>query len=242
MTEGNVAGGPPTEGTNAELGRLRQLAREMGESSLAMVHAGWQAFRAGDLELAQKVLDLDTQLDRYDQEIEHQVIRYLVTQRPSAGDLRAAAALLKVTTHLDRIGRLGFDIAMITTPVDGHDPPALVDLLSTMDEKVESMVNQALEALVRGDAASAKQLFVRDDDVDRMHRSATRLCIRELVHHPMSAGRLSGELLVARHFERIADNACKIAERTIYAATGERRAEYLPRHPSRPYALEPEPK
>ena len=221
-----------------ELARLKAHAVEMGEWALTMVHDGWEAFRTGDLDAAQKVLDRDTELDRFDQEIEHEVISFLVLQKPSAGHLRTAAALLKTTTHLDRIGRLGFDMARITTNLDGHDVPQLNELLVAMDRTVEAMVHQSLDALVKGDAETARQLFARDDEVDRMHRQATRLCIRELVNDPMSAQQLSGDLLVARHFERIADNACKIAERTIYAVTGQRRAEYLPRHPYQPYALE----
>ncbi len=238
MTEEAEKAVGPRPGPEGELARLKAQAREMGNWALGMVHDGWEAFRTGDLGAAQKVLDRDTELDRFDQEIEHKVIGFLVLQKPSAGDLRTAAALLKVTTHLDRIGRLGFDIARITTTDESQDVPQLVELLTAMDRTVESMVAQALDALERGDAESAKQLFHRDDEVDRMHRQATRLCVRELVHDPLSAQHLSGELLVARHFERIADNACKIAERTIYAVTGRRRAEYLPRHPYQPYALE----
>ena len=221
-----------------ELARIKARAAEMGEWALTMVHDGWEAFRTGNLDAAQKVLDRDEALDKFDQEIEHEVISFLVLQKPSAGHLRTAAALLKSTTHLDRIGRLGFDMARITTSDDGHDVPQLAELLVAMDRTAESMVRQSLEALVKADAEMARQLFTRDDEVDRMHRQATRLCIRELVNDPMAAQHLSGTLLVARHFERIADNACKIAERTIYAVTGQRRAEYLPRHPYQPYALE----
>jgi phosphate transport system protein len=221
-----------------ELARLKAHAVKMGEWALLMVHEGWEAFRTGDLEAAQKVLDRDTELDKFDQEIEHEVIGFLVLQKPSAGDLRTAAALLKTTTHLDRIGRLGFDMARITTTDGGHDVAELADLLVAMDRTVEGMVRTALDAMLRGDAMLAKELFTRDDEVDRMHRLATRLVVRELVHDPLLAQRLSGDLLVARHFERIADNACKVAERTIYGATGQRRAEYLPRHPYQPYALE----
>jgi phosphate uptake regulator len=40
--------------------------------------------------------------------------------------------------------------------------------------------------------------------------------------------RLGRYLLAGRHLERVGDNACKIAERAIYAITGERRPEYFP--------------
>ena len=238
MTDERTADPGMRAGLDAELGRLRARAVEMGNWALAMVHDAWEAFRTGNLEAAQKVLDRDTELDRYDQEIEHEVIGLLVLQKPSAGDLRIAAALLRTITHLDRIGRLGFDMARITTPSEGHNAPELGDLLGKMDRTAESIVRQALDALQKGDAAAAKQLFVQDDEVDRMHRQAVQLCIRELARDPRSAQHLSGEFLVARHFERIADNGCKIAERTIYAVTGQRRAEYLTRHPYHPYVLE----
>lgn len=238
MTEDPATNVERARALDTEIGRLRSHAVDMGNWALGMVHDGWEAFRSGNLESAQRVLDRDTELDKFDQEIEHEVIGFLVLRQPAAGDLRTAAALLKVTTHLDRIGRLGFDMARMTTPSPAPDLTALDDLLQAMDRTVESMVRQALDALQRGDVASAKELFARDDEVDRSHRQATRLCVDQRVLEARSALRLSGQLLVARHFERIADNACKIAERTIYAVSGERRAEYLPRHPYQPYALE----
>ena len=222
-----------------DLVRLRERAADMGRWSLGMVHDGWRAFRAGDLSRAQQVLDRDTELDRYDQEVEHEVIGFLVTRQPAGGDLRGAAALLKATTHLDRMGRLGFDIARITIPPVNPDvPESLLQMLDTMDERAEEIGAAAVEALQRGDADRARALLPQDDEVDRLHREATRLIVGELRRDPRLAQRLSGALLVARHFERISDNACKVCERTIYAATGQRRAEYLPPHPYHPYALE----
>jgi len=206
-----------------------------------MVHDGWRAYKAGDLQAAQVVLDRDTQLDKLDEDMEHASIAFLVLRQPAAIDLRTAAALLKITTHLDRVGRLGFDMARITItpprkPVD--ELTAIHNLLQQMDEFVEGMVRQALDALSTDQVELARELFRRDDSVDRMHREANRMILANLQKSPELAQWLANDLLVARHFERIADNACKVGEKTIYALTGQRRSEYLPRHPFRPYALE----
>lgn len=107
-----------------------------------------------------------------------------------------------------------------------------------MDDVVESMVRQAIDALDHDNVDLARELFRRDDAVDEMHRQANRLILASLEKRPTLARRLAGDLLVARHFERIADNSCKVGEKTIYALTGQRRSEYLPRHPIRPYVLE----
>ncbi len=225
-------------GYDLEIQHLKERAVKMGEWALGMVHDGWRAFDAGDMTAAQVVLDRDTTLDRFDEDMEHAAIAFLVLRQPTARDLRAAAGLLKITTHLDRVGRLGFDMARITTPGPGHDPDDLRDVLQRMDAAVEAMVRESLDALGNDRVDLARELFTKDDEVDQLHRAANRIIVRELRSKPDDVARLANDLLVARHFERIADNACKVAEKTIYASTGQRRSEYLPRHPFKPYVLE----
>jgi len=225
-------------GYDLEVRHLKDRAVRMGALALAMVHDGWRAYDEGDLGAAQKVLDRAGPLDRFDEDMEHATIAFLVLRQPAAVDLRTAAGLLKITTHLDRVGRLGFDMARITSSTPSKELAELRGLLQQMDDTVESMVQQSLEALDHDNVELARQLFRRDDAVDRMHRQANRLIIANLEKDPALARRLAGDLLVARHFERIADNACKIGEKTIYALTGQRRSEYLPRHVTRPYVQE----
>jgi phosphate transport system protein len=238
MNEDPLADTGVPRGYDLQVRHLKDRAVKMGNWALGMVHDGWRAFDRGDLTAAQAVLDRDTQLDQFDEDMEHAAIAFLVLRQPTAVDLRTAASLLKITTHLDRIGRLGFDMARITSSGPGKEPTNLKNLLERMDEIVESMVHQAIDALDHDQADLARELFLRDDTVDRMHREANQLIIEGLGKDSSSARRLASDLLVARHFERIADNACKIGEKTIYALTGQRRSEYLPRHPFHPYVLE----
>jgi phosphate transport system protein len=230
MTEDPLSPSDAPRGYDLEVRHLTDRAARMGEWALQMVHDGWRAFDQGDRTLAQNVLDRNGRLDRLDDEMEHAVIAFLVLRQPAAVDLRTAAGLLKMTTHMDRIGRLGYDMGRLTTPViDPRESPELRALLQKMDDVVESMVHQALEGLEKGRVDLARDLFHRDDEVDRMNRQAQRMVIAEIGTNPAAAARLASLILVTRHFERIADNACKIAEKTIYAITGQRRTEYLPR-------------
>jgi phosphate transport system protein len=234
MTEDPLTPSEAPRGYDLEVRHLTDRATRMGEWALQMVHDGWRAFDQGDRQLAQNVLDRNGRLDRLDDEMEHAVIAFLVLRQPAAVDLRTAAGLLKMTTHMDRIGRLGYDMGRLTTPVTGpRESPELRTLLQRMDDVVESMVHQALEGLEKGRVDLARDLFHRDDEVDRMNRQAQRTVIAEIGTNPAAAARLASLILVTRHFERIADNACKIAEKTIYAITGQRRTEYLPRQTPR---------
>ena len=228
-------------GYDLEIQHLKDRAAKMGDWALRMVHDGWRAFDAGDLIGAQDVLDRDTELDQLDEDMEHAAIAFIVLRQPTAIDLRTATSLLKITTHLDRMGRLGFDMARITTAGPGPEPSDLRNILQRMDDTVESMVQQSLDALSHDRVDLARELFRRDDEVDQLHREANLRIVREMGANPGRAPRLANDLLVARHFERIADNACKVGEKTVYAVTGQRRSEYLPRHPFRPYVLETPP-
>jgi len=225
-------------GYDLEVRHLKDRAVRMGGWAFDMVHDGWRAYDTGDLSAAQSVLDRGAYLDQLDEDMEHATIAFLVLRQPTAVDLRTAAGLLKSTTHLDRIGRLGFDMARITSSGPSKELSEIGGLLQQMDEIVESMIRQSIDTLDHDNVELARQLFLRDDAVDRMHRQANQLIIANLEKDPALARRLAGDLLVARHFERIADNACKIGEKTIYALTGQRRSEYLPRHKTRPYVLE----
>jgi phosphate transport system protein len=238
MSEDPLADSAGPRGYDLEIRQLKDRAVRMGEWAFGMFHDGWRAYGAGDLNAAQQVLDRDTQLDRLDDDMEHATVAFLVLRQPTAIDLRTAAALLKITTHLHRVGRLGFDMARITLPGPNRDPVNLQALLQRMDDAVERMVRQSLDALNRDKADLARQLFHLDDEVDRMHREANRLIVQSLGRKSEANARLANDLLIARHFERIADNAVKIGEKTIYALTGQRRSEYLPRHPFKPYVLE----
>jgi phosphate transport system protein len=227
---------PSTEprGYDLQVRHLTDRAVRMGNWALQMVHDGWRAFDQGDRRLAQSNLDRNAMLDQMDDEMEHAAIAFLVLRQPTAIDLRTAVGLLKITTHLDRVGRLGYDMSRITTPLVGpRESPELRVLLQRMDDTVESMVRQALEGLDHSRVDLARDLFRRDDEVDRMHREAQRIVVVELGRKSPPTARLANIILVARHFERIADNACKVAEKTIYAITGQRRTEYLPRRSPR---------
>jgi phosphate transport system protein len=238
MSAGPLADKGKPRGYDLQIRDLKNRAVQLGEWAFGMVHDGWRAYDVGDFTAAQAVLDRAALLDQFDEDMEHATTAFLVLRQPAAIDLRTAVALLKITTHLDRIGRLGFDMARTTSSPPVPELSDVRSLLQRMDDTAEPMVRQALDALAHDHAEEARELFARDDAVDQMHRQASQLIVAKLEKMPKQARRLASDLLVARHFERIADNSCKVAEKTIYALTGQRRSEYLPRHAYAPYALE----
>ena len=226
-----MSGSTTTSGVSKNTDPIETLkghVAAMADLAVGMVADGTRALLTTDSALAASVTARDTPLDRFDITIETEAMRLIATKQPEGRDLRTIGAVLKIANCVDRVGRLGYDLAKNLT--DSKDPkdstPA--DLLRQMDTKARAMVQKSVEAFVRNDVTLAKSIFALDDDVDELHENLQQRVIELLEKGGSSSERLARFLLAGRHLERVGDNACKIAEKAVYAITGERRPEYFP--------------
>ncbi len=218
----------------ALIGRLKTHVQSMGDLAVGMVQDGTRALLEADRQVAASVTARDPQLDRFDIELETETMRLIAVLQPEGPDLRTLGAVLKIATCLDRVGRLGYDLAQYVTTSPEPQDRTHQELLRQMDTKARAMVGQAIHAFVHGDVREAKEVFALDDEVDALHEEVQHRLLGLLQRGGVSTDRLAYELLAARHLERVGDNACKIAEKTVYAMTGERRAEYFPQRGEKP--------
>lgn len=210
-----------------EIAMLKSHVKEMGDWSIQMVRAGMLAMETSDPVAAAKVVAMDERLDAFDVDIEHEAIRILVTRQPAARDARTLGAVLKVNTYLDRVGRLGLDVAKYVRDTPVKPPLPQWALLRMMCEQGCSMVKASIAAFETGNVTLAADVYKADDAVDELNRQVLKECIHGLQGDPPEPPQLVIYVLISRHLERIADNACKIAEKTIYMETGHRRREFL---------------
>jgi phosphate transport system protein len=223
-----------TEGTTNPSARddpieiLKGHVGAMSELAVGMVADGTRALLTNDAELARSVAGRDAPLDRFDVAIETESMHLIATLQPEAADLRTIGAVLKIANCVDRVGRLGYDLAKNLTDAPDPGDPAPAELLRKMDERARAMVKQSIDAFLRNDAVAEKGIFALDDDVDDLHDQFQSKVFGLLAKGGPSTERLARYLLAGRHLERVGDNACKIAEKAVYAITGERRPEYFP--------------
>jgi phosphate transport system protein len=226
--KGSESGQPVVEEHDRAVRLLKHHVSEMADLALGMVADGTRALLEEDAALSKSVTSRDAHLDRYDVDIEAETMRTIALLQPEGPDLRTFGAMLKIANCVDRIGRLGYDIARYPTDAPAPTDRSVEQVLDQMSQKAQAMVRQAMHAFVVGDAAEAKAVFVLDDDVDALHRQVQQQVLKQLHAGGPPTDRLAYLLLADRHLERVADNAGKIAEKAIYAITGERRSEYFP--------------
>lgn len=216
-----------TKQFHEQLEALRRRVLAMAQESRASLLDGLKSLIDDDPRLADSVIARGETLNRMDVELERDALDLLALNQPMAQDLRTIGASLKIITYLDRIGRYGYDIAKIEKVLaegsSGGKPPRRPVAFQVMADSAVMMLDQALDAYATRDAAKARAVKKQDDVVDGLEDEIFRQCVTYMMEDPRTITACSHYILVARHLERVADNAAKIAEKTLYAVTGERR-------------------
>lgn len=169
-----------------------------------------------DALLAQKVIELDDAIDDIEIEVVDLCLKLLALQQPQARDLRFIAGSMKIVNDLERMGDLSVNIAHRS--LDLLRVPLLKPLIDIprMANLAQAMLKDSLNAFVNDDVQLAREVCVRDDEVDHLNVQIFRELLTYMLEDPSSVQRAVDLILVAKNLERIADHSTNIAEDVIY--------------------------
>ena len=175
-----------------------------------------------DPALIDEILEGDHVIDRREVEVEEECLKVMALHQPMAADLRFVIAVLKVNNDLERMGDLAGNIARRCRHAH-MQPPSSEPLVNfdELGEKVLRMVHASLDALVRSDAAIARDVCRMDEEVDELHRALYNRVKRYMPENPALVEEALNALTVSRSLERIADLATNIAEDIVFMVDGE---------------------
>nr|MBC7245019.1 phosphate signaling complex protein PhoU [Chloroflexota bacterium] len=173
-----------------------------------------------DLEAAKQLIAQDRAINEKRFAIESDALMLIATQQPMAGDLRVLAAVLEITTELERMGDYAKGIAKIALMI-GKKPliKPLIDL-PRMAEKARSMLHRALEAFVQRDVELARAIPEEDAEVDALYNQVYRELITLILADPRILDQATYLLWVGHNLERTADRVTNICERVVFTVTG----------------------
>ena len=206
-----------------ELEALQADVLRMGRMAGDAIHAAVEALKNRDLDEAERIVRDDDRIDAFHMELEDRCMRLLARQQPMASDLRTIAAVLAITTDVERMADHAEGISKAAKRL--ADQPLLKPLIDIprMDLLVQEMLRRVLEAFLTRDVASAEAAAKMDDEVDALRSQVFRELLTYMISDPATVPRALELLLVAQHLERAADHITNIAERVIYVVTGELR-------------------
>jgi phosphate transport system protein len=174
-----------------------------------------------DMEGSRRLIAEDRRINEKRYAIEMDTMTLIATQQPVARDMRTLAAVMEITTELERIGDYAKGIAKINLLI-GEEPllKPLVDL-PRMAEKARDMLHRALEAFIRQDVALARAIPPEDDEMDALYNQINRELLTYVMSDPSNIDRANYLLWAAHNLERAADRVINLCERVVFTVTGE---------------------
>jgi phosphate transport system protein len=185
------------------------------------IHKAIRALQERNIQLAQQVIDGDSEIDEEENHVEEECLKILALHQPVAVDLRRTASALLINVDLERMADLAEDIAERAVSLARLPPIPIPEKLQRMTDLTTSMVRQSLDAFVNIDARLARLVCRLDDEVDRYNDAIILELIRLMRGSPEMVEPGLSLFSATRHLERIADHATNIAEDVIYLVEGE---------------------
>lgn len=174
-----------------------------------------------DVEAGKMIYDQDRQINKKHFEIEESVITVIATQQPMARDLRLLAAILEVTTELERMGDYAKGIARITVRLGQESLLEPLNEIPPMAEVCVDLLHRALKAFAEKDAEAARVIPKEDDKVDAFYNRIYRQLMAQMIEDPSTVDQANHLLWVAHNLERVADRVTNVCERIVFVVTGE---------------------
>ena len=203
-----------------ELSHVKVRLLTMSGEAEAALGLAVEALLQRDGEKAGRVIAGDRVIDSMEVEIEEQCINLLALQQPMARDLRMLTSALKIANDLERVGDHAVNIAQSAERLSQARPIAPEPEIVEMARLARDMLSDALEAFIRGDAAAGREVCLRDDKVDALHRSVFRILLTHMMEDPHMIGAGMELFLVSRNLERVADLATNIGEDVVFLVEG----------------------
>jgi phosphate transport system protein len=204
-----------------ELESLREQVLLMGARVEEMMTLSLRAFSEQNARLAGTTIAHDRLVDAAEMQIDELCLRVLALRQPVASDLRFITTTLKLVTDLERIADLCVNLCERVNEF-GDDPSFGVDgTITQVGALAQSMVHDALDAFVVGDALKAEQVMDRDETVDRLHAEIIPELVSLMTRDPAAVPRSIRLISIAKYLERIADHATNIAEMVVFMVRGQ---------------------
>lgn len=204
-----------------EVDRLKRKLLALSAYVEESVQRAVKSVSERDEKLGQRVIDTDFEIDEMEVDVEEDCLKILALHQPVAIDLRFIIAVLKINNDLERIGDLAVNIAERAVSLSKRDKINSPFDFQTMAERVQKMLQKALDALVNADAKLAREVLVSDDEIDEMNRQMYDSIKMGIRKDPENVDTLIQVLAISRNLERIADHTSNIAEDVIYMVDGD---------------------
>jgi phosphate transport system protein len=203
-------------------GALREDLGELATLVLAQVERAVAGWEESDESVAEIVAATDREVDARSSALEERILELHRNWSTFAADLRLLHVGLIAAVALERVGNLAVQIARLA----GQVPPPEAEmstvrgLVARMGERAVDALAESVQAIARGDIGAGERAMREARSVSPMLDGVLR-AVTEAAGSPGMRAWSAAAVLVARHIERVANNAAELGARVAFLVTGE---------------------
>ncbi len=211
-----------------EMEHLKEMLLKMAALVEVSIKKSVQSLVERESELARQVIAEDRKINSLDVKMDEECIKLLALKQPMGKDLRFITTAMKITTDLERIADNAVNIA--ERALELNTEPLLKPYIDVpkMCKIAQGMVHDTINAFVNEDVVLAKDVIMRDDEVDDLNEMVWKELMFIMTQDLSTVSRGVKISYVSKYLERIADHATNIAETIVYMVEGKIIRHMLP--------------
>ena len=208
---------------DSELNAISTRVMEMGVVVELQLRTAIAALSDMDVEAADNVIELETEVNNFELELDHDISSIIGRRQPTARDLRLLMAMARTTGNLERAGDEVTKMArMVHSIIQSGEARSLpTSELRSASEIAVNLLRKSLDAIARLDVHMALTIIKEDDLIDQEYNGFLRKLMTYIMEDPRTISASLNLLFLAKAIERVGDHAKNIAESTIYVVKGE---------------------
>ena len=203
---------------DSEIHLLREEIIEMHRMVRTQLLKCKNALLEFDRDLAKEVIATERRINALELKIDRDCENILALFSPVAVDLRFILAALKINSNLERIADHAEGIARYVLDLDKAYDPSIPETYK-VDEGFQvalSMIDDALDALLKEDTSIARKVFLKDEMLDKVNSNATLVTMELVEKQSPNTLHYLNMLSIVRKLERTGDQTKNIAEEIIF--------------------------
>lgn len=210
MIEGHIA-----RAFDGALLALHLKIVEMGGLALDQAREAMHAYEEWDPKAAERVIERESTVNAYDQEIDRQQVTLIARRQPVGSDLRIIIAMSKMVGELERVGDEAKKIARVVLADTGRPAGATSRDAVHLGKLAQDLLRLALEAVDGLDFERAASVIPGDRELDAEYAAGLRRLLTRAMENPRSFEVTVQAAFVLKSLERIGDHARNLARHVL---------------------------
>ncbi len=201
-----------------EIKKLKESLIEMLELIRNQVEKSNQSLVKFDKNLAREVVFNEKRVNAFELKIDKDCESIFALFNPVANDLRFVLSTLKCNSNLERMGDNAEGIAGFVLELEEPFNSELMEELQIqeMTSICKNMIDNIILAYDNDDAASARLLFEKDEELNILNNKASKIIAKQILLQPEKIDNLLRLLILVRKIERTGDLIKSMAEEIIF--------------------------